>query len=406
MERNYPKFTVTAKAERSVRAGHPWVYGEEVTAVEGSYENGEIGDVLSPKGKWLGSGFINDQSKIWVRLISRNTNDRFDEAFFRRRVAYALAYRKTVMGPDFNACRLIHGEADQFPGLTVDRFEDILVCEVLSLGMERRKELICRLLAEELAALGVTVRAIYERSESPLRSKEGLEDTRGFVPLPGLEKEAEGHIVIRENGLLIDVDYINGQKTGYFLDQKYNRRAAAKLAEGKCVLDCFTHTGAFALNAARAGAKEVTAVDISEDALRQARHNAALNGLEENIRFLRADVFELLTEAAKGNHPWDYIILDPPAFTKSSATVENAARGYREINRRAMQLLPRGGYLATCSCSHFMTRERFAQMLREAASDAGVSLRQIEERQQAADHPILWGVPETDYLKFYLFQVV
>ena len=407
MERNYAKVTVTPKAERALRQGHPWVYGEEITASEGDCLDGDIVDVLSPKGKWLGAGFINGNSKIRVRVISRNTNDRFDEAFFRRRVNYALQYRRAVMGEaDFHACRLIFGEADQFPGLTVDRFEDILVAEVLSLGMDQRKTLIFRLLREELAKLGVSVRAIYERSDSALRAKEGLENVSGFVDLPGLAVDLDGHITIQENGVLYDVDYIHGQKTGFFLDQKYNRLAAARLAKGRRVLDCFTHTGAFALNAAMGGAEHVTAVDISADALAQAARNAALNGLADRVDFLQADVFRFLTEAAGKAAPWDYIILDPPAFTKSGATADSAYRGYREINRRALQLLPRGGYLATCSCSHFMPAQRFEQMLRDAAGDAGVSLRQIEARQQAPDHPILWGVPETDYLKFYLFQAV
>ena len=407
MERDYAGFTVTPKAERSLRAGHPWVYGEEVLSVTRAYAQGDIVDVYSRKGRWLGSGFVNDRSKIRVRLLSRNTNDRFDEAFFLRRIRYALAYRRTVMGEDYRCCRLIFGEADQFPGLTVDRFGDVLVAEVLSLGMELRKELLYRLLLQVLEEQGERIRVIYERSDSSVRIKEGLEPWSGFISLPGLAREGDGHTEITENGLRFDVDYIRGQKTGYFLDQKYNRQAAARLAPGRRVLDCFTHTGAFALNCAAAGAAQVTAVDISPDALEQAKRNAALNGLRDRIDFLQADVFDLLTEtAAKGQSPWDYIILDPPAFTKSSATADRAYRGYKEINRRAMQLLPRGGYLATCSCSHFMPAARFEEMLREAAADAQVSLRQIEARQQAPDHPILWGVPETDYLKFYLFQVV
>lgn len=406
MERDYPRLTVTPKAERVLRSGHPWVYGEEVTAVAGELQPGGLVDVCTAKGRWLGAGFVNLQSKIRVRLISRNANDRFDEAFFRRRVQYALRYRQTVMAEDFAACRLIFGEADQFPGLTVDRFGEVLVTEVLSLGIELRKELIYRLLLETLAEMGIRIRVIYERSDAPVRAKEGLEPFVGYVRLPGLETETDGHVTIRENGILYDVDYIAGQKTGFFLDQKYNRQAAARLAPGRTVLDCFTHTGAFALNAAAAGARQVTAVDISEDALKSAQRNAALNGLEQRVSFVKANVFTLLSEAASGAAPWDYIILDPPAFTKSSATADSAYRGYREINRRAMQLLPRGGYLATCSCSHFMPAQRFEQMLREAATDANVSLRQIEARQQAPDHPILWGVPETDYLKFYLFQVV
>ena len=406
MERNYARLKVTAKAERSLRRGHPWVYGEEVTEIEGSYENGDVVDVCTSKGKWLGAGFVNDHSKIRVRIISRNTNDRFDESFFRRRIAYALQYRRTVMGEDFNACRLIFGEADQFPGLTVDRLEDVLVAEVLSLGIDRRKDMIFRLLKEELEKLGVVIRAVYERSDSPLRDKEGLERVCGFASAPGLASETDGRVIITENGVRYEVDYIRGQKTGFFLDQKYNRLAVSRLATGRRVLDCFTHTGAFALNAAHAGAAVVTAVDVSEEALRQAKRNAALNGFDDRVIFQKADVFELLTDAAKGPRNWDFIILDPPAFTKSGGTADNAYRGYREINRRAMQLLPRGGYLATCSCSHFMPRERFEQMLDEAARHAEVSLRQIEARQQAPDHPILRSVPETDYLKFYLFQVV
>ena len=360
----------------------------------------------------MGAGFINDNSKIRVRLISRNTNDRFEEAFWRRRIEHAVAYRRTVMGEtDFRCCRLIFGEADSFPGLTVDRFEDVLVTEVLSLGIELRKELLYRLLREVLADYGVQVRCIYERNEAPIRTKEGMETGKGCA----YGDPGDGHVTITENGLLYDVDFIDGQKTGFFLDQKYNRQAAAKLAEGKTVLDCFTHTGAFGMNCAAAGADKVVSVDISGDACEQSRKNIALNGLQGRQSVLQADVFDLLTALANGErpegipagkHPFDYIILDPPAFTKSRETAKAAFRGYKEINLKAMKLLPRGGYLATCSCSHFMGPQAFEKMLREAAADAGVSLRQIEERRQAADHPILWGVPETEYLKFYLFQVV
>ena len=408
MPREYARLTVTPKAERAARAGHPWVYGEEVTAVSGSYRNGDIVDVYTQKDRWLGAGFVNDCSKIRVRLLSRNTNDRFDEAFFARRVQYALAYRKDVMGEDFACCRLIFGEADGFPGLTVDRFEDLLVTEVLCLGVEQRKEWIYCALIETLAReYGVTVRAIYERNEAAIRLKEGLPTGKGFVTGFGLAAGLDGHVLITENGVRYDVDYINGQKTGFFLDQKYNRLAAAGLAKDRTVLDCCTHTGAFALNAARAGAKKVCAVDISADALDQAEQNARLNGLESRLEFRRADLFDLLTELDESrDRTFDYIILDPPAFTKSSATVKSAYRGYKEINKRAMHILPRGGYLATCSCSHFMTDEFFRRMLAEAAQEAGVSLRQIEGRRQAPDHPILWGVPETEYLKFYLFQIV
>ena len=278
---------------------------------------------------------------------------------------------------------------------------------VLSLGIERRRDTLYALLREELSTLGVNVTCIYERNESLIREKEGMACGKGAYRAPGLEDDPSGHVEICENGVYFDVDYINGQKTGYFLDQKYNRAAAGRLARGRRVLDCFTHTGAFALHCAAFGAESVTAVDVSETALEQARRNAVRNGLESRMEFRCEDVFELLTALGKsGEKPWDYIILDPPAFTKSGATVENARRGYREINRRAMQLLPRGGYLATCSCSHFMTDTLFRAMLADAARDASVQLRQIEARQQSPDLPILWGVPETDYLKFYLFQVV
>lgn len=406
-DRPYPVITVNEKAARAIRGGHPWVYGAETSGPDRPCQNGEIVDVVSHKGRWLGAGFVNDHSKIRVRLLSRNTNDRFDAAFWRRRLRYALDYRKTVMGPDYAYCRLIFGEADQFPGLTVDRFGDILVTEVLSLGMEVRKDLLYPLLVELLREDGVAVRAIYERSDAPLRDKEGLPRLTGFYPLPGLATDLDGHLLLEENSIRYDVDYIHGQKTGFFLDQKYNRRAAASLAPGRRVLDCFTHTGAFALNCAQAGAAQVTAVDISQEAVALTQRNAALNGLEGKVEARQADVFDLLTQLAQGKgHPYDYIILDPPAFTKSGATVKNAFRGYKEINYKAMKLLPRGGYLATCSCSHFMTPALFCQMLREAAADAAVSLRQIADRRQAPDHPILWGVPETEYLKFYLFQVI
>ena len=406
-ERGYPRYTVTPKAEAAILRGHPWVYGEEILEMQGECENGGLVDVLSRKGRYLGTGFLSRQSKIRVRLLSRNANDRFDEAFWRRRIQYALDYRKTVMGPDFACSRLIFGEADHFPGLTVDLFQDILVTEVLSLGMEVRKHILYPLLVELLKNYGVTVRAIYERNEAALRDKEGLPKEKGFYPLPGLATDLDGHLELVENGIRYDVDYMSGQKTGFFLDQKYNRRAAAALAPGRRVLDCCTHTGAFALNCAQAGAAHVTAVDISKDAVELTRRNAALNNLSDRVDVQQADVFDLLTTLAQEKkHPYDYIILDPPAFTKSGATVKNAYRGYKEINLKAMKLLPRGGYLATCSCSHFMTPNLFCQMLREAAADAAVSLRQIEDRRQSPDHPILWGVPETEYLKFYLFQIV
>ena len=406
--RAYPALTVTEKAERALRGGHPWVYGEEVTAREPVPQSGDIVDVFSRKGRYLGTGFYNSVSKIAVRLLSRCANDRFDEPFWRRKVAWAVAYRRTVMRPDdFACCRLIFGEADGFPGLTADLFGDVLVTEVLCFGMERVKATVYAALREELQKYGVCLRVIYERSDSPLRKKEGLEPFCGFFDADGLQTSDSGEVDITENGIVYTVNYITGQKTGFFLDQKYNRLAAARIAAGRYVLDCFTHTGSFALNAARAGAAHVTAVDISAQAVAMAEQNARRNGLEDRMDFREADVFDLLSDLfTRGNSPYDYIILDPPAFTKSNATLKAAYRGYKEINLKAMKLLPRGGYLATCSCSHFMTDELFRRMLAEAAADAGVSLRQIEGRQQAPDHPILWGVPETDYLKFYLFQVV
>ena len=405
--RQYPIVKVNKKAEKLLKSGHPWVYGEETEGPEEPYENGDIVDVVTEKGSWMGSGFINDHSKIRVRLISRNTNDRFDEAFWRRRVHYAIDYRKTVMGDDMHASRIIFGEADTFPGMTVDLFENVLVTEILSLGIELRKEMLYRLLVEELADYGIQVNVIYERNEAEIRTKEGMEKYKGFWRADGLKADTDGHVTICENGIYYDVDYINGQKTGFFLDQKYNRLAAAKLAPGKRVLDCFTHTRAFALNCAKAGAEHVTAVDISADAIELTKKNAEMNGLTDKMSFIKADVFELLTDmAATKKKEFDYIILDPPAFTKSKATVRNAYKGYKEINMKAMKMLPRGGYLATCSCSHFMTPDLFVKMVAEAAKDVGVQLRQIEDRRQSPDHPILWGVPETEYLKFYLFQIV
>ena len=404
-ERNFPKCIITPKGTRWVEQGHPWIYEAEVIQLEGAWENGGLVDAVSEKGKYLGTGFLSLQSKIRVRLISRNANDKFDQAFWQRRIQYAWAYRKTVMGEDISCCRVIFGEADGFPGLTVDRFQDILVTQTLSVGMEKIKPMLFPLLVKVLREDGQEIRGVFERNDVAIRALEGLEQNKGWFPLgeptPGTVTE------IRENGIFYRVDVENGQKTGFFLDQKYNRLAVAKLARGRRVLDCFTHTGSFALNAALGGAEHVTAVDISASAIEMAKANAVRNGLDDRMDFLVADVFDLLPElAAKGRAPYDFIILDPPAFTKSRKTVDSAQRGYKEINLRALKLLPRGGYFATASCSHFMPSEQFVRMLRSAALDAGVELRQIEARQQSPDHPILWNVPETDYLKFYLFQVV
>ena len=372
--RDYPILTVTAKGTRWLESGHPWVYDSDVAREpdESECENGALVDVVSEKGKYLGTGFLSRLSKLRVRIVSRNANDRFDEGFWRRRVRYAWDYRKAVMDGQTGCCRLIFGEADAFPGLTVDRFENLLVTQTLSLGMEKIKDMLFPLIVEVLEQDGETIDGLFERNDVVLREKEGLTQNKGF-----------------------------------FLDQKFNRLAVAHLARGKRVLDCFTHTGSFALNAAKGGAEHVTAVDVSESAIEMARANAARNGLEDKMDFLAADVFDLLPQLeAAHEKPYDFIILDPPAFTKSRRTANNAEKGYKEINLRAMRLLPRGGYLATASCSHFMPAERFERMLRSAAADAGVELRQIEARTQSCDHPILWNVPETDYLKFYLFQVV
>lgn len=406
--RKYAKFFVTPKGERAARGGHPWVFGEEVTKIEGDYANGDLVDVVTSKVKYLGTGFVNDHSKIRVRIISTNTNDKFDEAFWERRLRYALDYRLTVMGErDFNCCRLIFGEADMFPGLTVDRYNDLLVTQTLSLGIEMRKQMLFELLIKILREMGQEIRGLYERNDVRIRLLEGMEEGKHWFATDLCPEPGAVTTEIVENGIEYTVDVENGQKTGFFLDQKYNRQAIAKIAKGKHVLDCFTHTGSFALNAAKGGAASVTAVDISAEAVQMAEHHAAINDCSDVMHGLQANVFDLLSDLFnKHSREYDFIILDPPAFTKSGSTVKNAIRGYKEINLKAMKLLPRGGYLATCSCSHFMKEELFVKMLQDAAHDANVSLRQIEARQQSPDHPILWQVPETNYLKFYIFQVV
>lgn len=407
-DRVYPQVEVTRKAENSIKSGHPWIYNTELVEGEAGCVDGGLVDILSPRGRYLGTGFFNSHSKIRIRLLSENANDRFDEPFWERRLRYAWEYRKAVMGSDeLSCCRVIFGESDAFPGLTVDRFNDILVTQTLSLGMEMLKPILFPLLVRILREDGQEIRGVYERNDVAIREREGMEESKGFFPVPGLPTLERTQTEIIENDVRYLVDFENGQKTGFFLDQKYNRQAVARLSRGKYVLDCFTHTGSFGLNAAMGGAARVHAVDSSEAAVEMARQNAYRNGLLDVIDFEAANVFDLLPSLPCGGKcGYDFIILDPPAFTKSRQTVEHAMRGYKEINLRAMKLLPRGGYLATCSCSHFMTDTLFRDMLRGAAFDAGVSLRQIEARQQSPDHPILWNVPETDYLKFYLFQVV
>jgi len=382
------------------------VYDAEVQGNTDALENGSLIDACSEKGSYLGTGFFSRQSKIRLRLLSNNANERFDEAFFARRIRYALDYRKTAMGDDYGCCRLIFGEADGLPGLTVDCYHDILVSQVLSVGIERIKGMLYRLLVALLKEDGIEVRGVFERNEAAIRELEGLPLEKGWYCADFLPEPPSAMIEIVENGIRYAVDVENGQKTGFFLDQKYNRIAAAKIAKGKRVLDCFTHTGSFALNAVKGGAAHVTAVDVSQAAIELAKSNAELNGLSERMDFLCADVFDLLPQMIEQHAAYDMIILDPPAFTKSRKTIAGAERGYRTINYNAMKLLPRGGYLATCSCSHFMPSELFERMLLSAARDAGVSLKLVEARRQAPDHPTLMNVPETDYLKFYLFQIV
>ena len=401
-ERAFPKVSITQKAARSLKNGHPWVYIDEITS--GSVlTDGCIVDCFEGSS-WQGAGFYNSNSKIAVRIISRNSNDVFDYKFWYRRILYAVSYRKTVMqGDDFKCCRIIHGEADQIPGFTCDRYGDIAVTQIACLGIELNKDVIYKALTDVFEEIGEPLKGIYERNELALRTKEGLELYKGWYG----GKDYPCITEITENGIKYSVDVENGQKTGFFLDQKYNRLAAAKIAKDKTVLDCFTHTGSFGLNCAYNGARHVTSVDISSQAIEMARANAERNGLSDKIDYVCEDVFELLTKMAeKKDHSFDYIILDPPAFTKSRQTVEAAGRGYKEINLRAMKVLPRGGYLTTCSCSHFMTDELFRKMLVSAARDASVSLRLVEARGQAPDHPVLMSVPETQYLKCYIFQVV
>ena len=407
--RIYPKLIINEKAEKLLKNGGVWVYGAEIVERNDDIENGGIVDVYSKKGRYLGTGFYNGLSLISVRMLTENANDRIDDAFFARRIGYALAYRKTVMQGDLSCTRLIFGDADGFPGWIVDKFSDVLVTQIMCLGMEQRKDTLIPLLIGQLAAAGEKIRSVYERGDIAVRKKEGLPLQNGYYRYDGLACDASAlspFVEITENGIRYRVDYRDGQKTGYFLDQKFNRKAAASIARGKRVLDCFTHTGAFALNCAAAGAESVTAVDISAAAIEASAENARLNGLQ-NVSFIQSDVFEYLTELKRlGGNPYDYIILDPPAFTKSSSTVRAAYKGYKEINLKAMQLLPRGGYLATCSCSHFMTDALFQQMLCEAATDAKVRIRVVERRAQAKDHPILLGADSTEYLKFYILQIV
>ena len=405
--RAYTKYYITPKGERAARSGHPWVYAEEITNIEGEYRNGDLVDVVTNKGKYLGTGFVNDHSKIRVRLISTNTNDKFDADFWERRLRYAIDYRRTVIpGADYKCSRLILGVADHFPWLTVVRFKDILVAQTLSLGIEVRKELIFNLLYKILREQGEEIRGLYERNDVKIRLLEGMEENKGWFTLAEAPEPGEPLTEIVENGIRYNVDVENGQKTGFFLDQKYNRLAIQRICKDAKVLDCFTHTGSFALNAGIAGASSVLGVDASELAIAQARENAALNGLESTVSFECRDVFDLLPELESKGEQFDVVILDPPAFTKSRNSIKNAVKGYREINLRAMKLVRDGGFLATCSCCHFMDFVLFTKTIKQAAMNSHVRLRQVEFRTQAPDHPILWAADESYYLKFYIFQVI
>ena len=400
-ERTFPYAKITVKQEVSVRKGHPWIYADEITEQSESIDNGSFVDVFSLKGSYLGTGFYSAASKIRIRLLGNNANEIYEDAFFERKVSYAIAYRRDVMADDFQACRLIHGEADGLPGLTVDRYGEILVTQVESYGTEMHKDVIYRALVDQLARYGEKISGIFERNEGELRKKEGLPQYKGWYG----ENHPQSPITeIVENGIIYEVDVENGQKTGFFLDQKYNRKAIWNLAKGRDVLDCCTHTGSFALNAAKAGAASVTAMDISETALSMAEKNAERNGLNLNLR--QGDVFDVLKQLKQEHAHFDFIILDPPAFTKSRKTFHNARNGYRQVNADAMRLLKRGGYLASASCSHFMPKEEFEKMLVDAANDAGVGIRIIEQRGAAMDHPVMPAVKETEYLKFFLLQII
>lgn len=384
---------------RMLKSGGLWIFDNEIASMLGSFEDGDIVAVHDFDGYGLGKGFINRNSKIRVRMMTRNRHQEIDEAFLKMRVQEAWDYRKKVS--DTGSCRVIFGEADFLPGLVVDKFSDVLVVQSLALGIDRLKDQIVELLKEVLAADGIKIRGVYERSDAKVRRQEGMELYKGFIG-----EAFDTNVEIEENGVRYMVDVKDGQKTGFFLDQKYNRKAIQHLCKDAKVLDCFTHTGSFALNAGYGGAKEVTGVDASELAVEQAILNSKLNGMEDRVKFICRDVFELLPELEEKGEKFDVVILDPPAFTKSRNSVKNAVKGYREINLRAMKLVRDGGFLATCSCSHFMTYELFTQTIHQAARNVHKRLRQVEYRTQAPDHPILWAAEESYYLKFYVFQVV
>lgn len=384
---------------RALKSGGLWIYDNEIDAITGDFVDGDLVNVHDFDDFYLGCGYINTKSKIVIRMMSRVKGQKVDLDFIKMRIRDAWEYRKKTV--DTGSCRLIFGEADFLPGIVIDKFSDVLVVESLALGIDRMKMDILKLLQEILAEDGIQIRGIYERSDAKVRLREGMERVKGFLSEPFDTK-----VEIVENGVKYKVDVAEGQKTGFFLDQKYNRAAIARLCKDARVLDCFTHTGSFALNAGLAGAKEVIGVDASELGIEQARENAQLNGLSDRVKFLCADIFDLLPEYEKQGEQFDVVILDPPAFTKSRNSVKNAVKGYREINRRGLQLVKEGGFLATCSCSHFMTPELFTETIGQAAKSVRKRLRQVEYRTQAPDHPILWAADESYYLKFYIFQVL
>lgn len=384
---------------RTIKAGGAWIFDNEIDTITGRFKNGEVVTVHDFDGYPMGKGFINQNSKIRIRMMTRKPDQEIDEAFLKMRVKNAWEYRKTTV--DTSSCRIIFGEADFLPGLVIDKYEDVLVVECLALGMEQFKEIIVNFLKEILAEDGIKIRGVYERSDANERTKEGLSKVKGFIG-----DAFDTNVEIVENGVYYMVDVANGQKTGFFLDQKYNRLATQRICKGKKVLDCFTHMGTFALNAGIAGAADVTGLDISEYAVSQAEANARLNHLENTVHFRQANVLDELPKLAQAGEKYDVVILDPPAFTKSREATKNAIKGYREINMKGLKLVKDGGYLATCSCSHFMTQELLAKTVKEAAKATHKRLRQVEFRTQAPDHPILWAADESYYLKFFIFQVV
>ena len=384
---------------RTIKAGGAWIFDNEIDTITGRFKNGEVVTVHDFDGYPMGKGFINQNSKIRIRMMTRKPDQEIDESFLKRRVKNAWEYRKTTV--DTSSCRIIFGEADFLPGLVIDKYEDVLVVECLALGMEQFKEIIVNFLKDILAEDGIKIRGVYERSDANERTKEGLSKVKGFIG-----DAFDTNVEIVENGVHYMVDVANGQKTGFFLDQKYNRLAMQRICKGKKVLDCFTHMGTFALNAGIAGAVDVTGLDISEYAVSQAEANARLNHLENNVHFRQANVLDELPKLAQAGEKYDVVILDPPAFTKSREATKNAIKGYREINMKGLKLVKDGGYLATCSCSHFMTQELLAKTVKEAAKATHKRLRQVEFRTQAPDHPILWAADESYYLKFFIFQVV